>query len=137
MIFIWEIQWYDFIWISLKSYELDLLFSDDLIEISRCYSLFILWIQWLLFGLTGYTMWPQLEWAQWWWNDFGGCYDPVRQIAAIDPANDAQGSGLNLIWIRIDTNQRLLILYDELSIASLCKTERTISHSTISLFMSR
>jgi hypothetical protein len=22
---------------------------------------------------------------------FGGCYDPMRQIAAIDPANDAQG----------------------------------------------
>jgi hypothetical protein len=67
----------------LKNYELDLWFSDDLIEISRCYSLFILCIQWLLSGVTGYTMGPQ-------WNDFGGCYDPVRHIVAIDHANDAK-----------------------------------------------
>jgi hypothetical protein len=134
--FIWEIQWYDFTWVSLKSYELDLWFSDDLIEISHCYSLFILWIKWLLFGLTAYTMGPQLEWAQWWWNDFVGCYDPMRQIATIDPTNDAQGWGFNLIWIRTNTNRWLLILYDDLSIASLYKIERTISHSTISLYMS-
>jgi hypothetical protein len=115
MISIWEIQWYDFIWISLKSYELDLWFSDDLIELSRCYSLFISWIKWLLFGVTGYTMVPQLECAQWWWNDFGGYYDPVRHIAVIDPANDAKGWGFNFIRIRTDTNRRLLILCDDFS----------------------
>jgi hypothetical protein len=34
---------------------------------------------------------------------FGGCYDPVRHIAVIDPANDAKGRGFNLIHIRTDT----------------------------------
>jgi hypothetical protein len=98
------VQWYDFIWISLKSYELDLWCSVDLIEISRCYSLFILWIQWLLFGVTGYTMGPQLECAQWWWNDFGGCYWSYQTYCCYRLPNHVHTwskVGIALVWCKV------------------------------------